>query len=68
MTFMRISHKGEASQPRQGGLASGREIFILKLFFEFLIVLFVLDKLFYVLGRTLGFLIPIQNTIMAPPR
>ena len=37
-------------------------------FFEFLIVLFVLDKLFYVLGRTLGFLIPIQNTIMAPPR
>ena len=26
VTFMRISHKGEASQPRQGGLASGREI------------------------------------------
>lgn len=37
-------------------------------FFEFLIVLFVLDKQFYVLGRTLGFLIPIQNTIRAPPR
>ena len=25
VTFMRISHKGEASQPRQGGLASGRK-------------------------------------------